>query len=180
MAIKLGSPTELKGIEIKPSTILFNDNNVKSLVCNNNDIWKKYVWFDNGVFDNTDTFGNPIYYKTTYLNGNNILFPTTSGTGGDGAVIISNRIPRNMFKRVEVSFVLSSQLNTGQYRFMFGFSNSQSPDIYSSQTTPAFSVSSNMQTYSYDLTSYNSGSSDLYFFIYNSYRAYVYSVTFYY
>ena len=180
MAIKLGSPTELKGIEVKPSTIMFNGNNVQSLVCKNNDIWKKYIWFDHGTFKNTDIFGSPIYKVKARLNGDHIEFPTTSGTGGDGAVVISNPIPRNMFKRVEVSFILNSQINTAQYRFMFGFSSSQSHDIYSSSTTSAFSTSSNLQTYSYDLTSYNAGSSDKYFFIYNSYRANVYSVTFYY
>lgn len=175
--IKIGSSKNKKGVTIEPSTILFNGNNVKKIMSGITEIWFcKKVWF-NGMFLNTDLLGTPFF--ATGNNGQNnkdtcekdrYINLTYSGgpDGTDSLVYTNNRIPRGIYSKVTVSFILSENSQYDQHKFRFGFRDSQTHQSHienASYYTNTFNVSSELQTKELDLTQYNASDKDLYFFL---------------
>lgn len=192
--IKIGSSKDKKGVTINPSIVLFNGNNVKKIMSGITEIWTpSKIWFNKGIFSNTDLFGTPKFVMQTHGINNGNTYATDGyinldysmaggGSGTDSMLYTNNRIPRGIYSKVIASFILSEKSGASQHEFRLSMRDSQTNQSHIDNSvyyTNPFNVSNELQTQELDLTAYNSSNKDLYFCIGGGgNKAKIYNITF--
>lgn len=183
--IKIGSSKDKKGVEVVPNKVLFNGNRVKKMIKDNIVLFEENLtWFSNGRFYNEDVLGAPNFYFRKGVNNygsDGFIYLPNYATEGDSMLYTGNVIPRGKYKRVEVSFELTSQYGNSTYRFGFGLTatkNNTANVGNREYKTNTFNTSASKVKEVYDLTTYNASSKDLYFFVGGVAVAKIYKIEF--